>query len=125
MRTFKFMIINFFLLALVFQGSRAEASFKKINCHTPRHKNNFTIHKSEIIFHSPEEWKNLQYINSDRSLSSVRTKKKGRGFIKVVNFEGNSFSIHIADLKSFNEIEDYLTIRSRKGHEITYPLICM
>lgn len=124
MKIIRFLIINFFLLALVFSGSKAQASFKKINCHTPRHKNNFTIHKSKIVFHGPEEWNNFQYINSDRSLSSVRTKRKGKGFIKVVNFEGKSFSIHIADLKNFNEVEDYLTIRSKRGHEITYPLTC-
>jgi hypothetical protein len=124
MKIFRYIAINLFLLALVFHGQKARASFKKIDCHTPRYKNSFTIHKNKIIFHGREKWNNFQYINSDRSLSSIRTKKKGKGFIKVVQFEGKSFSIHLNDLQKFDEINDYLSIRSKRGHEITYPLLC-
>ena len=110
--------ISTFLICLWAQVSMADDSI--INCHTPRMNKIFSISKDKIVFEKEE-------MSSNRSIASVdklRTKKEGNGFTKILSYEGNKYTIHIANEESFDEVEDYLSIRSEKGHEITYPLTC-
>ncbi len=44
---------------------------------------------------------------------------------RILNFEGKKYTIFIKDAQSFSEDNDSLTIRSQKGHEISYPLTCI
>ncbi|MBT5094565.1 MAG: hypothetical protein HOM21_10000, partial [Halobacteriovoraceae bacterium] len=58
------------------------------------------------------------------SVSNIRTRFEGQGYTKIVKFEGQKHMIHIENKGSFSEVDDYLLIRSKKGHEMTYPLSC-
>jgi hypothetical protein len=103
------------ILALGFSGA-ANAS---IYCHTPRDTKVFQIHKQKVTF-MVEGFSN----RIPASINSVRTRKTIKGFTKVVAFEGHKHTIHIENANHFSEVDDYLIIRSHKGHEVTYPITC-
>ena len=66
-------------------------------------------------------------IPNARSVASelhARTKLRGNGITKIVYLDGKKFTVHIEDKDNFSESKDYLVIRSRDRHEITYPLSC-
>jgi hypothetical protein len=58
------------------------------------------------------------------STTSVRTKFTGTGFDKVIFNNGNKHVVHIEDRNNFSEVDDYLLVKSKEGHEMIYPLIC-
>ncbi len=96
------------------------ASSASILCHTPRLNKVIEIKDDQITFFKEGE------ISASRKLASLasRTKKSMTGFSKTVNFENQKHTIHINDVNQFSEVEDYIIIRSQKGHEITFPLTC-
>lgn len=58
------------------------------------------------------------------SVSNIRTTKTPSGFTKNLYFEGIKYSIHIENIESFSEVDDYVTLTSKEGHQMIYPLIC-
>lgn len=107
------------LMLLVF--SQTAWSNEGIRCHNPTMSKEFEIKNNSITFFTVDEYDQGRTI---ASLSNIRTKKEAKGFTKVVKFEGNRYLIHIADTENYSEINDYMVIKSQKGHNITYPLIC-
>jgi len=108
-----FKIIFFFLVAAPLWAS--------ITCTTPRESKVLVIKKESVSLSKP-------YLDeSSRSVAStsvIRTKLLGKGFTKVLFVDGNKHTIHIEDQASFSDVNDYLVIRSKMGHEMTYPLNC-
>jgi len=96
------------------------ASAGNIRCETPRKSKTFAITNESVSIIQKS------HLGSERSIASLaaRTKRKGKGFTKVMNFEGNKYFIHIDDTQSFSEVNDYLYIKSPEGHQMTYPLNC-
>lgn len=96
------------------------ASHPEIVCETPRGSQQMVLKNTAVsIFESVN--------NSDRAIASeynVRTNWQGSGFNKVIFKNGNKHTIHIQDVKNFSEVEDYIIIKNRNGHEVTYPLTC-
>jgi hypothetical protein len=96
-------------------------AWASITCTTPRESKVLVIKKESISLSRP-------YLDQGNrgvaSASSIRTKVKGNGFTKVLFINGDKHTIHVEDKKSFSEVNDYLVIRSRIGHEMTYPLNC-
>ena len=90
-----------------------------IHCHTPRQKKIFKVDNQRVTFM-------IEGLNGrlPASLGGIRTRRKGNGFTKVVHFEGHKHTIHIQDTNNFSDLNDYLVIKSRRGHEITYPITC-
>lgn len=116
----------FFLIGFGLSGSLTLASIKNVNptkkvfCKTPRGKRQFTLTANKVIF-GP-----LKKVNNRKLASTaiIRESIESKGVNKIVLFEGHKYSIHIEDLKNFDQVNDYLIIRSKEGHEITYPIHC-
>jgi hypothetical protein len=53
-----------------------------------------------------------------------RTKINGSAITKIFFVGGEKHTIHLNDKNNFNELEDFVNIKSRKGHEMTFPLNC-
>lgn len=112
-------------LALTILTSQAyaglSASSAKMVCHTPRLDKAFVVGATQVTFLD----ESLQ--GPERQLASIegiRTKISGNGFTKMMDFEGQRHTIHVADVSNPSTVNDYLVIRSREGHELTYPLDC-
>ena len=54
----------------------------------------------------------------------TRTQKTISGFTKFTNFEGLNYKLHIENIDSLSDVDDYLTIKNQNGHEMTYPITC-
>lgn len=91
-----------------------------ILCHTPRSNKVFEIKNTKITFFNEFD------TAAKRELASVvsRTRSSESGITKVVNFENQKHTIHIADSAHFSDVNDYIVIKAKSGHEITYPLSC-
>ena len=54
-----------------------------------------------------------------------RTKLRGKSLSKIFFIAGDKHTLHIENTNAFNEFNDYINIKSRQGHEMTYPMNCM
>lgn len=107
-------------LSIVFMPI-AYGNVKSFNCHTPRMLKAFKIKKDEIILQ--EKSQQFKVKARDRYLSSHSLEEK-ESLTKTFQFEGHNYRLHIENTDSFSEVEDYVNIKSPRGHEITYPLNC-
>ena len=91
-----------------------------IICHTPRSNKIFEINDKRVTFFN--EFDSL----AKRELASVisRSKSSGSGVTKIVDFENQKHTIYIANAAHFSDSDDYIIIRAKSGHEVTYPLSC-
>ncbi len=103
-----------FLMAISF------ASNASILCHTPRMNKIFEIKDNRITFYNEFDAK------AKRELASVNAlaQKDGNGFTNTVDFENQKHVIHISNLNEFSDFNDYIIIKAKTGHEVTYPLTC-
>lgn len=116
-------IFGFLGLMLFVHSFQSQASTQKIECQTAFGEKKFTIHDELISFHKEDEMGVSRSISSV-SGQSVRTQKKHLGFSKSLYIDGNKYRISVQDVNSFSDANDYLSITSPKGHEMTYPLTC-
>ena len=109
----KTLVITFFTL-LTFTTSAS------VLCHTPRMNKIFEVSDKKVTFFNEFDSK------AKRELASVasRSKSNDMGVTKVVEFENQKHTIDIANMNSFSDVNDYIIIKSRTGHEVTYPLSC-
>ena len=93
----------------------------QISCETPRGSKQFTIKKSgSVSMKSPFESKGREIASS----AAVRTRFQGKGFTKILFVDGEKYILHIDNKNEFSSLDDYLVIRGKSGHEMTYPLDC-
>lgn len=106
-----------FITIIAVMSFNSQAS---IVCHTPRSNKVFEIKDTKITFFSEFD------SSAKRELASVpsRTKSNETGVTKIVNFENQKHTIHIGDTANFSDTEDYIIIKAKSGHEVTYPLSC-
>ena len=109
----KTLVLTF--LALI--SFNTEAS---ILCHTPRMNKIFEVNEKKITFFSEFD------SHAKRELASVssRSKTVNLGITKIVDFENQKHTIHIANVNNFSDVNDYIIIKARTGHEVTYPITC-
>jgi len=109
-----------FVLLLLQGKTLASTGTEQIYCETPRKNKMFSINKKSISIVQEKDFA------PSRTLASVnaRTKIRGLGFTKIMNFEGHKYSIHIENTQKFSNLNDSLTIKSPQGHQMTYPLHC-
>lgn len=107
-------------LVLTFIALLAFNTEASILCHTPRMNKIFSVSDKKVTFFNEYSQAN------SRALASVTSKSKSSdlGMTKVVDFENQKHIIHISDAKNFSDVNDYIIIKSRTGHEVTYPLTC-
>jgi hypothetical protein len=96
------------------------SSQASIVCHTPRSNKVFEIKDTKITFFNEFD------VSAKRELASVTSRSRSNevGITKIVDFENQKHTIHISDAKQFSDSDDYIIIKAKSGHEITYPLIC-
>lgn len=117
-------ILGFLGLILMIHAMSSHAStISAITCSTAFGEKSFTIEDGRISFHKEDDAGVARSISSV-SGDSVRTHKKHLGFTKTLYIDGNKHRINVRNVNSFSEVDDYLSITSPKGHEMTYPLNC-
>ncbi len=112
-------------LAMLFSSFMNEAlSATPVNlkCETPNEERVFTVGPDTVTFHHHNAFNRNRKISS--SEVSARTMNTHIGFTKVLYVDGNKHRIHIEDLRKMNDVSDYMTIVSPKGHTMTYPINC-
>lgn len=109
----KTLLLTFMILI----GQKAQAI---TYCHTPTLNKIFKIEDNHIVF-----------LNSlDRSVARTiaeaqsRNKNDRNGINKVLDYDNQKHIIHIDNEDHFSDLNDYIIIRNKEGHEITYPLTC-
>lgn len=116
-------ILGFLGLILMIQAFSVQASTPSISCSTAFGEKTFTIDDNRISFHKEDDAgvsRSISSVNGD----SVRTHKKHLGFSKTLYIDGNKHRINVQNVNEFSDVNDYLSITSPKGHEMTYPLNC-
>ncbi len=53
-----------------------------------------------------------------------RSKVQGQSKTMIFHAGGDKHTLHIANKDKPSELSDYINIKSRQGHEITYPVNC-
>lgn len=108
---------SLFITILATLSFSANAS---IVCHTPRSNKIFEIKETRVTFFKEFD------LSAKRELASIvsRSASNEKGMTKIVNFENQKHTIHIADASHFSDAEDYIIIKAKSGHEVTYPLSC-
>lgn len=101
----------------------AHAAIKKdvIFCHTPHFFKSFLISKNRVVFLKKDGDQSKREI---ASISSLRSKQTKNGFLKELSFEGDKYIINVQNAAGFSEVDDFMSVRSKKGHEMTYSLSC-
>lgn len=110
-------------LILMVHSLSAGAATPTIKCETAFGEKSFTIEDHRVSFVKEDESGVSRSISSVQG-ESVRTHVKFHGFTKTLYMNGNKHRINIKNVDSFSEVDDYLSITSPKGHEMTYPLTC-
>lgn len=120
MKTKRFILMSilFFVIGL-FHASMANAATSSIECNVPRIDKIIKISGEKVSIHKIDE-----ITRKIASVSMIRSQKSMTGITKIMSHQGHKYTIHINDTKNFSEVDDFVSIRSKKGHEITYPLIC-
>lgn len=116
-------ILGFLGLVLMIHTMNAKAAIPSIKCETAFGEKIFTIEDSRVSFQKEDESGVSRSISSVQG-ESVRTHVKHQGFSKTLYIDGNKHRINVKNVNSFSEVDDYLSITSPKGHEMTYPLTC-
>lgn len=116
-------ILGFLGLILMIHSFSSQAATGAIECQTAFGEKRFTIEDGRIAFHK-EDSSGVSRSISSVSAESVRTHKKHLGFTKTLYIDGNKHRIHVQNSQKFSDVNDYLSITSPKGHEMTYPLTC-
>ena len=123
-KTLSFTVLLGFLgLLIMIHTFNSYAGTPHITCSTAFGEKKFTIEDERIAFHKEDESGISRSISSVQS-HAVRTHKKHAGFMKTLYIDGNKHRISIKDTNDFSDANDYLSITSPKGHEMTYPLNC-
>jgi hypothetical protein len=110
-------------LMLFIHAFSAHAAVPSIKCETAFGEKVFTIDNNHISFQKEDDAGVSRSISSVQG-DSVRTQIKNQGFSKALYIDGNKYRINVKNVHSFSEVDDYLSITSPKGHEMTYPLTC-
>ena len=108
-----------FSILILWQMPKANAA-GSIRCETTNSAHTIEVKGNKLSLRSDG-------FNPTRGLSSnisARTSSTPTGFTKKAYFNGRLFHLTIQNANQFNEIDDYLSIRTQAGHEITYPVKC-
>jgi hypothetical protein len=114
-------VFGFLGLIMLVHSFQSFAAPGKIECETAFGEKKFTIEEGRVAFQKEDESGVARSISSVKG-HAVRTHKKHLGFSKSMYIDGLKYRINVKNAEAFSEVEDYLSITSPKGHEMTYPL---
>lgn len=116
-------VFGFLSLLLTVHSYSSFAASGAIECQTAFGEKSFIIEDGRISF-SKEDDSGASRSISSVSGDSVRTHTKHLGFTKTLYIGANKHRISVQNRNEFSDANDYLSITSPKGHEMTYPLTC-
>jgi hypothetical protein len=93
---------------------------KSVTCHTPMSEKILKIDSTTINVATNKKEEN----RSIASIIKIRTLSTENGFTKVFKFKNLDAKVHVENLKKPNEADDYFSLTSKKGHQMTYPINC-
>ena len=103
------------LILLIGLGQTAIASSPaKIKCETPREHLIVQINDNSVAIEG----------RAPAQAVIQRTKRIGNSLEKIFYLSGQKHTVHIGDINGFSDSNDYVSIESREGHEVTFPLSC-
>ena len=111
-------LFTFFLLTSALAGWANVNEF--IVCHTPTRDRVLKISTNGIGVAKTAS-KGTRKI---ASVLNIRTFKTSHGFTKVFKYKNFDARVHIENTKDFNEVNDYFSVKSKKGHQMTFPITC-
>lgn len=116
MKLFIFSVL--LLLSFFAQAKTAE----RLHCKTQNMEKEFDLYQDKIAFYEDS----VQNKNLDRKVASIQLLRTGGGqhLFKMFKYEGDVYTVEVKNLNKLDWTSDYLSIRSKKGHEITYPIKC-
>ncbi len=94
-----------------------------IKCYVPRMNTTIAIDNQKIVFLKPSEH-NVERKIASITADNVRSSDIYKSINKHLTHQGLAYSIHIADSANFSEVDDYISIKNKDGHQITYPITC-
>lgn len=92
----------------------------EIICHTPRMNKIFEVSDKKITFFKEFD----SHAKREIASSSSRTLLSETGVTKYVEFENQKHTIHLGSMNQFSDLNDYIIIKAKNGHEVIYPLTC-
>lgn len=101
-----------------FSASARALFYKEIKCQTNRMNKGIKITQSGINFYEQDFGREVASAPSRELAMSEGT------ITRSFNFEGHKYTLHVENVESFSDMDDYLTISDQKGHEILYPVTC-
>lgn len=116
-------IFGFLGLLTLVHSYTSFAATGAIECQTAFGEKSFVIENDKISFNKEDATGVSRSISSTTG-DSVRTHTKHLGFTKTLYIDGNKHRINVQNTNEFSDVNDYLSITSPKGHEMTYPLTC-
>lgn len=116
-------ILGFLGLLAMIHTFNSQAATSAIQCQTAFGEKSFIIEDGKISFHK-EDAAGVARSISSVGAESVRTHIKHLGFTKTLYIDGHKHRINVQNTNEFSDVNDYLSITSPKGHEMTYPLTC-
>lgn len=111
------------VMGVVSIGQSQAAVEGTVVCKTAFGEKEITIDNNHVAFNREDHSGVKREISSINSVK-VRTQTQYKGFTKTLYIDGMKHKVHVDDVSNFSEVQDYLSITSPKGHEMTYPLTC-
>jgi hypothetical protein len=111
--------------SLVFLLFVSQAEAKSLKCTCDRLAKSWVIEQGRIVMHSEGHTQGVRQIASElNEIRSFRTQLTSQGVSRIINHNGLKYSIHVNNLNSPSELDDYVAIKNGEGHEVVYPLNC-
>ena len=94
--------------------------FKVIKCESDRITKALVLRENSVTFID----KNNDPLRAIASSIPARTKFVNSGLNQILSYEDKKYFIHVSNLENFNDVEDYVEMKTMEGHNIIYPIKC-
>jgi len=114
----KLILLTLVLTTPLFGAKALDCSSERLNASF-----SFSENSNMVAIHESSYEQNREIASV--SQLPARTKMNGKEMTKVMNYEGNLYTIYLSDHTAPSENRDTISIKNSKGHEVTYPLACL
>ncbi len=109
------------LIALILLASGVVFA-KDMVCQNDQIGKKFVIKSDSVAFYGVDDEQDVG--RGVASVNQIRTRKIGKSLTKIMKLEGDTLSLHIQNVDTPSLVDDYMSLRSARGHEVIYPLSC-
>jgi len=96
----------------------------KFTCSVERMGKSIKIEKNYVVMSDLNIESNRQVASINENKIPSRTRFSGKSIEKIMYVSGEKYLLHINDINAYSEINDYLIIKSQKGHEMMFSVNC-